>query len=179
MKASRRFGVATAMLTLVGVGLYACSSDDPVSTTTTPDSGTGAETGTGTETGPGTDSSTGTDTGTDTSVPPTKCAYFEADGGRLPVFPTMACKDCASQKCCTQITKCYSGSAADAGGVDGSDGVKTTCELAGECLEACAGNIVCEAQCQTDLGLSAIQDFEAAVACFDIAMPTGCKEVCQ
>src|SRR5687768_8371896 len=99
----KRFALASSMVMLVGTAVYACS-DDP-ETKNNPDSGPDGNTGVD---GSGNDSSTGNDAGQDTNQPPTKCAYFEDPNAKnKPDLQPAACKDCAAQRCCTQITTCY------------------------------------------------------------------------
>ena len=178
MRASWRLATVTGILTLTAAGLYACSSDETPAIATPPGTEAGTDTGPGADTGPGKDSAPGQDTGTDTSVPPMSCPIFEGDAGRIPDYAPTACRACAKEKCCTPITKCYGAAPADAG-LDGSNGSKTQCQLAGECLERCAGSVVCEAQCQVDYGQPAINDFEGPGACIDAPAPAGCMTLCN
>lgn len=170
------------MLMLVGTALYACSDDDDP-----PPNNPGADSGTDTSTGTdgGTDTSTGNDAGGDTNQPPQKCDYLEDAGApNKPDLQPQACKDCASQRCCTKLATCFGAPAADAG-QDGGDGTKTSCMLYGECEERCsaAGGTPadiekCEIDCRVQYGQAAQTAWGEANDCLYGAEPTGCKNVC-
>lgn len=169
MRARSRLAVMTCVLTIVGSGLYACSSSDGSGTVPNEsvDSGGKPSTPSGAETGApsGTDAAVAQQDG---SVPQ-KCAIFEADAGNLPALEPAACRTCASEQCCGPMTKCYAGAKApDAGS-------KTICQAFGECETNCAGNVMCEDQCSLTYGEAAADDWTAAETCLE----TTCAATCN
>jgi hypothetical protein len=179
MKRSIRFSIGASVVALSGsMSMYACSEDKTGTSTTTPEGGTTPTGEAGTDTG-------GTDTGTGTVIPdnpdtgPKSCPFVDnggaEDAGRNLEPP--ACKRCVAERCCNQITKCYSGTPADAG-LDGSDGKKTACKLYEECEIGCMGALLCEAKCGIDIGQGAANDYGGSEGCIYGAAPAGCKDVC-
>ena len=165
MQNALRLVLAASVLTSASFALYACSSDDE--TTSGNDGGTDSSTGTDS----GTDSSTTTDGTTDGGT--AFCAILEDAAAPVQQFSPKACKDCVAEKCCNQYTKCYGTGPADAG-LDGSNGSKTTCMLAGECAENCYATDgggdpinVCEAKCVAQYGQTALDDYGAAWTCYE------------
>jgi hypothetical protein len=147
--------MASGIFALTAVALYACSSE-------TTGNGSGNEGGAA-ETGTG--EGGGGDGGTDSA--PGRCAIFETAGSNAPALSPQVCKDCNVANCCTPITKCYGAAPAD-GGFDGSNGTKTICQLYGECEGNCAPtDLVCAAQCETNYGTPAANDWHAVGTCSD------------
>jgi hypothetical protein len=178
MRAPWRLAVATGIVSMMGTGLYACGSTDG--------GGVPNENGTGHPATPAGGEGGTTDppvapeasVGVDTYVPPSACTILESDAGTLPPLDPPACKSCVASKCCAQMTKCYGSAPADAG-LDGSNGKKTLCQLAGECETNCNGDALCEAQCGITYGENSAADFDSAESCITDPAPAGCADFCN
>lgn len=170
MKASWSFASATGVLLLAAAALYACSDDETTTPGTTNPEASTPDTGSQDDGGGGSDAPVDSPTQT--------CAYFQQPDANLPDISPQACNECAQANCCTQITKCFAASPADAG-FDGSNGTKTQCELYGECEAACAPNdLVCAAQCATHYGVQAENDWGAWSNCV-YGSGSPCESLCN
>jgi hypothetical protein len=162
-------------MSMVAAGLYACSSSDGDAI---PDANNNGHPATPAGGEAGVDPPA-QDAGKPPPVdppPPAKCAILESKAG--PVIEPAACKRCAAERCCGQLTKCHGASPADAG-LDGSNGKKTACQLFGECEGNCNGDPVCEAQCGVTYGDRAADDWVSADGCLSDPAPAGCSDLCN
>lgn len=164
-----RLGLAAAALVATTGALYACSTEE--TSTQTPGNDAGND-----PVDPEDDGGDGeTDAGTDAPVGP--CLVIDDGGPNLPDLSPRACQECMAAKCCAQIGACFGTDPADAG-LDGSDGVKTQCMIAGECSDNCtatSGGAACAGQCEDDYGAEPLQHWYGYWQC----RTDNCDSVCN
>lgn len=176
--------VVTAAAVMIGGALYVCACGGASSDTTVPDvtggpappSGSGGPAGSA---GQGSDNSSkdaAVTAAADVGAPmPAQCALTEPDAGGAPEIED-ACRACVAERCCAKLTKCHRAPPAPAG-APLSDGVKSACQLFGECEATCFGadgGLACEDACLTAYGEPAAVDWFASDQCLYEPSPQGC-----